>query len=93
MLLTEFNEKKFAKTMWEEGHESGYNEGHKSGYSEGRELGYSEGRESGYSEGRESGCCEILKVMDEINKGNDTLDKLVSLGYDEELVKQVLEKK
>ena len=77
MLLTEFNEKKFAKTMWEEGHESGYNEGHKSGYSEGRESGYH----------------EILKVMDEINKGNDTLDKLVSLGYDEELVKQVLEKK
>ena len=73
MLLTEFNEKKFAKTMWEEGHESGYS--------------------SGYSEGRESGYHEILKVMDEINKGNDTLDKLVSLGYDEELVKQVLEKK
>lgn len=85
MLLTEFNEKKFAKTMWEEGHESGYNEGHKSGYSEGRESGYSEGRESGYH--------EILKVMDEINKGNDTLDKLILLGYDEELVKQVLEKK
>ena len=81
MLLTEFNEKKFAKTMWEEGHESGYS------------SGYSEGRESGYSEGRESGYHEILKVMDEINKGNDTLDKLVSLGYDEELVKQVLEKK
>ena len=73
MLLTEFNEKKFAKTMWEEGHESGYS--------------------SGYSEGRESGYHEILKVMDEINKGNDTLDKLVSLGYDEGLVKQVLEKK
>ena len=89
MLLTEFNEKKFAKTMWEEGHESGYS----SGYSEGRESGYSEGRESGYSEGRESGYHEILKVMDEFNKGNDTLDKLVALGYDEELVKQVLEKK
>ena len=61
MLLTEFNEKKFAKTMWEEGHESG--------------------------------CNEILKVMDEINNGNNTLDKLIALGYDEELVKQVLEKK
>ena len=36
---------------------------------------------------------KILKVMDEINKGNDTLDKLILLGYDEELVKQVLEKK
>ena len=73
MLLTEFNEKEFAKTMWEEGRESG--------------------QSSGYSEGRESGYHEILKVMDEINKGNDTLDKLILLGYDEELVKQVLEKK
>ena len=97
MLLTEFNEKKFAQTMWEEGHESGYNEGHKSGYSEGRESGYSEGHESGYNEGRKSGYKkahdDIFKIMDEINKGNETLDKLISLGYDEELVKHVLEKK
>ena len=97
MLLTEFNEKKFAKTMWEEGHESGYNEGHNSGYSEGRESGYSEGHESGYNEGSKSGYKkahdDIFKIMDEINKGNDTLDKLISLGYDEELVKHVLEKK
>ena len=77
MLLTEFNEKKFAKTMWEEGHESGYS------------SGYSEGRESGYKKAHD----EIFNIMDEINKGNNTLDKLVSLGYDKELVKQVLEKK
>lgn len=37
MLLTEFDEKKFAKSMWKEGHESGYTEGHDSGYTEGRE--------------------------------------------------------
>ena len=37
MLLTEFDEKKFAKSMWKEGHESGYTEGHNSGYTEGRE--------------------------------------------------------
>ena len=77
MLLTEFNEKKFAKTMWEEGHESGYS------------SGYSEGRESGYKKAHD----EIFNIMDEINKGNNTLDELVSLGYDKELVKQVLEKK
>ena len=81
MLLTEFNEKKFAKTMWEEGHETGYNEGHKSGYNEGSESGYKKEHD------------EIFNIMDEINKGNNTLDKLVSLGYDKELVKQVLEKK
>ena len=81
MLLTEFNEKKFAKTMWEEGHETGYYEGHKSGYNEGSESGYKKEHD------------EIFNIMDEINKGNNTLDKLVSLGYDKELVKQVLEKK
>ena len=85
MLLTEFNEKKFAKTMWEEGHESGYS----SGYNEGRESGYNEGSESGYKKAHD----EIFNIMDEINKGKNTLDELVSLGYDKELVKQVLEKK
>ena len=65
MLLTEFDEKKFAKTMWTEGHESGFSE-----------------------------CSnEIFSIMDEINKGNDTIEKLTALGYDKELVLKVLEKK
>ena len=85
MLLTEFDEKKFAKSMWEEGHESGYTEGHESGYTEGHESGYTEGRESGYE--------NILEIMDEINKGNDTVEKLVALGYDAKVVTEVLEKK
>lgn len=46
MLLTEFNEKKFAKTMWKEGHK------------------------------------DILTIMDEINNGNNTLEKLTALGFD-----------
>ena len=61
MLLTEFDEKKFAKSMWEEGRESGYE--------------------------------NILEIMDEINKGNDTVEKLVALGYDANVVAKVLEKK
>jgi hypothetical protein len=65
MLLTEFDEKKFAKSMWEEGHESGYLECRNS----------------------------ILKIMDEINNGNDTVKKLVALGYDATLAQKVLEKK
>ena len=84
MLLTEFNEKKFAKTMWEEGHESGFNEGHQSGFTEGHESGFNEGRESGYD--------EILNIMNEIKNGNDTLQKLIELGYNEKIVKQVLER-
>ena len=97
MLLTEFDEKKFAKSMWEEGRESGYTEGHESGYTEGHESGYIEGHESGYTEGHEFGYTQgrdsILEIMDEINKGNDTIEKLVALGYDANVVTKVLEKK
>ena len=93
MLLTEFDEKKFAKSMWEEGRESGYTEGHESGYTEGHESGYAEGHESGYAEGCESELKNILEIMDEINKGNDTVEKLVALGYDANIVTKVLEKK
>ncbi len=85
MLLTEFDENKFAKSMWKEGHESGYTEGH--------ESGYAEGHESGYAEGCESELKNILEIMDEINKGNDTVEKLVALGYDANIVTKVLEKK
>ena len=52
MLLTEFDEKKFAKSIWKEGHESGY------------------------TEGRES----ILEILDAINRGNDTVEKLTAFG-------------
>ena len=65
MLLTEFDEKEFAKTMWAEGHESGFSEGQNN----------------------------ILAIMDEINKGNDTVEKLSELGYDVDLVREVLAKK
>ena len=81
--------KKFAKSMWEEGRESGYAEGHESGYTEGHESGYTEGHDFGYTQGRDS----ILEIMDEINKGNDTIEKLVALGYDANVVTKVLEKK
>ena len=73
MLLTEFDEKEFAKTMWDDG----FSEGHESGFSEGHELGHN----------------DILEIMDEINKGNDTVEKLTELGYDVDLVREVLAKK
>lgn len=69
MLLTEFDEKKFAKTMWDEGHESGFSEGHQQGHD------------------------DILTIKDEINKGNNTYEKLTSMGYDPDLVRKVLDRK
>ena len=104
MLLTEFDQKKHDKNMWQEGreygysegHESGYSEGHESGYSEGHESGYSEGRESGYSEGRESGYTEgremTIEIIKAINEGNVTVDSLIKMGFDSELVKDILDK-
>ena len=72
MLLTEFDEKKFAKTMWTEGHESGYTEGHESGYN--------------------SGSTDVLNIMDAINQGNNTIEKLTALGYDPKMSQKVLDK-
>ena len=54
---------------------------------------WKEGHESGYAEGRESELKNILEIMDEINKENDTVEKLVALGYDANVVTKVLEKK
>ena len=50
---------------------------------------WKEGHESGYTEGRES----ILGILDAINRGNDTVEKLTALGYDAKTAQEVLEKK
>ena len=49
-------------------------------------------REDAREEGREEGREEVFKILDEIHKGNNTLEKLVKLGYDLEMVKKVLNK-
>ena len=64
MLLTEFDEKKFAKNI----------------------------RNEGFDEGHKLGNEEVLQIMDSINKGYDSLEKLTSLGYDSEIARKVLEK-
>ena len=45
MLLTEFDEKLYKKTVYREGYEDGVNEGFENGISEGFERGISEARE------------------------------------------------
>jgi flagellar biosynthesis/type III secretory pathway protein FliH len=61
VLLTEFDEAKYAKAMKKEGYETGYSEGRETGYSEGHETGFSEGRETGLCEGRAAGRSEERK--------------------------------
>ncbi len=55
MLLTEFDEELFAKTMKEEGREEGRQEGREEGRQEGRREGREEGRKEGHREGHEEG--------------------------------------
>ena len=53
-LLEEFDEKKYARTLREEGYEAGRTDGYESG----REAGYESGKADGFSAGAESGRME-----------------------------------
>ncbi len=50
-LLEEFDEKKYARTLREEGYEAG----REAGYASGKEEGYESGRTDGFSEGERCG--------------------------------------
>ena len=55
MLLTEFDEDLFIKTMKEEGREEGLEEGLREGFKKGRNEGFKKGRNEGFKKGRNEG--------------------------------------
>ena len=55
MLLTEFDEDLFIKTMKEEGREEGLEEGLGEGLKKGRNEGFEKGRNEGFKKGRNEG--------------------------------------
>ena len=55
MLLTEFDEKLYKKSVYKEGYEDGVSEGYERGMDEGYERGVDEGHRRGVSEGYERG--------------------------------------
>ena len=55
MLLTEFDEDLFIKTMKEEGREEGLEEGLREGLKKGRNEGFEKGRNEGFKKGRNEG--------------------------------------
>ncbi len=55
MLLTEFDEDLFIKTMKEEGREEGLEEGLREGFKKGRNEGLEKGRNEGFKKGRNEG--------------------------------------
>ena len=55
MLLTEFDEDLFIRTMKEEGREEGLEEGLREGLKKGRNEGFKKGRNEGFKKGRNEG--------------------------------------
>ena len=71
MLLTEFDEELFAKTMKEEGREEGRQEGRREGREEGRREGREEGRQEGHKKGQKEGLEEGIRIfiLDNLEEG------------------------
>ena len=57
-----------------------------------REYARAEGRTEGKTIGESLGETKVLEILDAINQGNDTVEKLTALGYPSELAAKVLEK-
>ena len=90
-LLEEFDEKKYARTLREEGYEAGRKEGYvsgrKEGYVSGREEGYASGRTDGLSEGESKGSFSMLAEL--VNDGTITIQKAAEkAGMDEAAFKK-----
>ena len=82
-LLEEFDEKKYARTLWEEGYEAGREEG----YASGKEEGYTSGRTDGLSEGESKGSFSMLTEL--VNDGTITIQKAAEkAGMDEAAFKK-----
>lgn len=65
MFLTEYDEKKHMKTVYNEGYEegeqAGYNRGEQVGYHKGEQAGYSKGEQNGYKKGEQAGERNLLE--------------------------------
>ena len=62
MLLTEFDEDLFIKTMKEEGREEGLEEGLREGFKKGRNEGFEKGRNEGFKKGRNEGDDRVSRL-------------------------------
>ena len=85
MLLTEFDEKLYKKTVYNEGYEDGMNEGHKRGVSEGFERGISKGFENGHKRGiletREQDIKNSIMMLRRLNLSDEEIASLIAENY------------
>ena len=86
MLLTEFDEKKYKRTVFREG----YEEGEQAGYSKGEQAGYSKGEQAGYGKGRSSLLEE--KVQKKLQCGKDVARIADELEEELSVIEEIVNK-
>ena len=96
MLLTEFDEKLYKKTVYREGYEDGVNEGFERGISEGFERGHTsginEGFERGISEAREQDIKNSIAMLKSMNVPDEKIISLIVKNYavpEEDVIKEI----
>ena len=103
MLLTEFDEKLYKKSVYKEGYEDGVSEGYERGVDEGHRRGVSEGYGRGMDEGHKRGADEArrqaimssISMLRSIGISDDRAVELISENYSipkEDILKQINEK-
>ena len=77
MLLTEFDEKLYKKTVYREGYEDGVNEG----FERGHKSGISEGFERGISEAREQDIKNSIAMLRRLGLPDEEIANLIAESY------------
>ena len=73
MILSEYNEEAFIKTLredgYDEGHSDGFVEGHAEGLAEGKRKGLAEGRSEGLAQGKQEKAIETARNLLKLGLG------------------------
>ena len=81
MLLTEFDEKLYKKTVYREGYEDGVNEGFERGHKSGISEGFERGHKSGISEAREQAIKNSIAMLRRLGLPDEEIVSLIAESY------------
>ena len=88
MLLTEFDEKKYKRSVYQDGYEDGVREGEISGFTKGEASGFTKGEASGLRKGREDALRDLARKK--ASQGKDVAIIVAELETDAETVERLL---
>ena len=88
MLLTEFDEKKYKRSIYQDGYEDGVREGEISGFTKGEASGFTKGEASGLRKGREDALRDLARKK--ASQGKDVAIIAAELETDAETVERLL---